>query len=42
MCCIRILDLVLRFDVVLLSIRMGVFLRSVWVIVSCWCWLLES
>lgn len=39
---IKCLDFVLRVDVVLLRISMGVLVSIVFVMVICWCWLLES
>lgn len=41
-CWISFLDLVLRVDVVLLRIKIGVFFKMVCVIVICWCWLLDN
>lgn len=41
-CWISSLFLLLRFDVVLLRIRIGVLVRNVCVIVMCWCLLFDS
>lgn len=35
-------DLVFSVDVVLLRISIGVLCSNVWVIVICWCWLLDK